>query len=248
MAVNNETGVVFDVAEIGRLAKKHGALFHCDAVQALGKVPVDVHAWSADLVSLTAHKAGGPKGIGALWVRRGVTLAPLIVGGSQEKDRRAGTENVAGVVGFGVAARIAAERQPGYAARFAPLRDRLEREIAKTIPRLTVHAAEAPRIANTTYVSFEGTMGENLLLALDLEGIAVSGGSACASGALHPSHTLEAMGVSAESALGAVRFSFGWTNDEADVDRVLSVLPRLVERERSAKGGEARAGADRRHA
>jgi cysteine desulfurase len=235
MTVNNETGVIYDVAAIGALTRAAGALFHCDAVQALGKIPVDVRAWSADLVSLTAHKCGGPKGIGALYARRGVSLAPLIVGGSQEKDRRAGTENVAGVVGFGVAARLSAEREKSFAARMAPLRDRLEREILARISGSRVHGGGAPRVANTTYLSFDGTMGENLLLSLDLEGIAVSGGSACASGALHPSHTLEAMGVSAETALGAVRFSFGWTNESADVDRVMAILPALVERERKVR-------------
>lgn len=245
MAVNNETGVVFDVAAIGAAARAAGALFHCDAVQALGKIPVDVHAWSADLVSLTAHKCGGPKGIGALWVRRGVHPAPLIVGGSQERDRRAGTENVSGIVGFGVAAELSAARREETAARIAPLRDRLESALLAAVPGAVAHGAGAARVANTTYVSFPGTTGEDLLLALDLDGVAVSGGSACASGALHPSHTLEAMGVPAGVALGAVRFSLGPATTEAEVDRVIELVPRLVERQQRAAlaaqaGGSAR--------
>lgn len=241
MAVNNETGVILPVEEIGAIAHAAGALFHCDGVQALGKIPVDVGRWNADLVVLAAHKCGGPRGVGALYLRRGVSVTPLILGGSQERERRAGTENVAGIAAMGVAAKIAAARQPAYVARIAPLRDRLETTLLARVPDATAHGAACPRVANTSYLSFAGTLGENLLLALDLEGIAVSGGSACASGAMHPSHTLEAMGVPAARALGAVRFSLGPSTSEAEIDRVLSTLPGLVERERAA-GREARAG------
>lgn len=237
MAVNNETGVVFPVAEIGALARSRGALFFCDAVQALGKIPIDVEAWKADLLALAAHKAGGPKGIGALWIRRGVHPAPLVLGGSQERDRRAGTENVAAVAGFGLAARLAEARREENMKNAGALRDRLERELPRVVAGVRVHGAEAPRVANTSYVSFDGAIGENLLLAFDLEGIAVSGGSACASGALHPSRTLEAMGVSADVALGAVRFTFGTGSRDGDVDRVLEVAPRIVERSRNAVAG-----------
>ena len=236
MAVNNETGAILPVEKIGALARAAGARFHCDAVQALGKIPVDVVRWNADLLVLAAHKCGGPKGVGALYVRRGVQVAPLVLGGSQERERRAGTENVAGIVGMGLACSLAAQRQPEYAARLAPLRDRLESQILALVPRSTAHGARAPRVANTSYVSFEGTLGENLLLSLDLEGIAVSGGSACASGAMHPSKTLEAMGVDAGSAMGAVRFSLGASSKDSDVERVLAVLPSLVARERAAAG------------
>ncbi|HVO29127.1 MAG TPA: cysteine desulfurase family protein, partial [bacterium] len=234
MQVNNETGAILPVEEIGRIARAAGALFHCDAVQALGKVPVNVERMRADLVVLAAHKCGGPRGVGALYVRRGVKMTPLVLGGSQERERRAGTENVAGIAAMGLAVKLAAQGQADYVARLQPLRDRLEREIVAKIPRATVHAAHAPRVANTSYVSFEGTLGENLLLALDLEGIAVSGGSACASGAMHPSKTLEAMGVDARTAMGAVRFSLGVPSTASDVDAVLSVLPSLVARERAA--------------
>ncbi len=236
MAVNNETGAILPVEKIGVLARDAGARFHCDAVQALGKIPVDVVRWNADLLVLAAHKCGGPKGVGALYVRRGVQVAPLVLGGSQERERRAGTENVAGIVGMGLACSLAARRQTEYAARLAPLRDRLESQILALVPRATAHGARAPRVANTSYVSFEGTLGENLLLSLDLEGIAVSGGSACASGAMHPSKTLEAMGVDAGSAMGAVRFSLGASSTVSDVERVLAVLPSLVARERAAAG------------
>ena len=240
MAVNNETGVVFPVAEIGRLARECGALFFCDAVQALGKIPIDVEAWKVDLLSLAAHKAGGPKGIGALYIRRGVHPAALVMGGSQERDQRAGTENVAGIAGFGLAAKLAEERRETNMAKAAVLRDRLEAELPRRITGVAFHGKDAPRVANTSYVSFDGAIGENLLLAFDLEGIAVSGGSACASGALHPSHTLEAMGVRADVALGAVRFTFGPGNTDADVDRVLEVAPRIVERSRAAgRAGKA---------
>lgn len=233
MAINNETGVIFPIAAIGEIAHRAGALFHCDGVQALGKLAVDVNAWNIDLLSLTAHKCGGPKGIGALWVRRGVHPAPLVVGGSQERDRRAGTENVPGIAGFGAAARIAAAAQPTYARRIAPLRDRFEKDVVAAIPGSTVHGARTERAANTSYFSFAGVMGENVLLALDLEGIAVSGGSACASGAMHPSKTLQAMGIPAGVALGAVRFSLGFSTTAAEIDRVLAVLPALVERQRA---------------
>lgn len=234
MAVNNETGVIFPVAEIGRLAREAGALFFCDAVQALGKIPINVEAWRVDLLCVAAHKAGGPKGIGALYVRRGVNPAALVLGGSQERDRRAGTENVAAIAGFGLAASLAESRREANMAAAGRLRDRLERELPLRVSGVAVHGAGAPRVANTSYVSFDGAIGENLLLAFDLEGIAVSGGSACASGALHPSRTLEAMGVSADVALGAVRFTFGPGSTEADVDRVLDIAPRIVERSRAA--------------
>ncbi len=241
MAVNNETGVVLPVAEIGRLARARGVLFFCDAVQAPGKIPVDVGGWGADLVAFTAHKLGGPKGIGCLWARRGLELAPLIVGGSQERERRAGTENVPGIVGFGAAMRIACASQAENAGRVRRHRDRLEAELTRRIPGAVVHGARAERVTNTAYLSFPGALGENLLIALDLEGIAVSGGSACASGAMHPSHTLEAMGVPAAMAMGAVRFSLGPATTEAEIDRVLEVVPRLVEEQRAHLGQGPRA-------
>lgn len=234
MAVNNETGVIFPVEEIGRISRERGALFFCDAVQALGKIAIDVEKWSADLLAIAAHKAGGPKGIGALYVRRGVHPAALVLGGSQERDRRAGTENVAGIAGFGIAAKLAEERRVANMGAAKRLRDRLEAELPRRVSGVAIHGAAAPRVDNTSYVSFDGAIGENLLVAFDLEGIAVSGGSACASGALHPSRTLEAMGVPADVALGAVRFTFGPKSTEADVDRVLEVAPRIVERSRSA--------------
>ena len=241
MAVNNETGVIFPVEEIGRISRSKGALFFCDAVQALGKIAIDVEKWNADLLAVAAHKAGGPKGIGALYIRRGVHPAALVLGGSQERDRRAGTENVAGIAGFGMAAKIAEERRVANMSSAKRLRDRLEAELPRRVTGVAIHGASAPRVDNTSYVSFDGAIGENLLLAFDLEGIAVSGGSACASGALHPSRTLEALGVPADVALGAVRFTFGPGSTEADVDRVLEVAPRIVERSRSAASAAPKA-------
>jgi cysteine desulfurase len=232
MLANNETGVVQPVAEAARHARGRGALVHCDAVQAAGKVPVDVRELDADLLSLSAHKIGGPKGVGALYVRRGTVLKALLRGGAQERNRRAGTENVAGIVGFGVAAALARERLPGESARLGPLRDAFEQRLLATAGAR--RNGGEPRVANTTNVSFEGTEAESLLMALDLAGIAVSTGAACAAGATEPSHVLRAMGLPAERVQASLRFSLGRSTTAADLDRVARAVVEAVSAQRAA--------------
>jgi cysteine desulfurase len=239
MLANNETGVVQPVAEVARLAHAQGALLHCDAVQAAGRVPVDVGALDVDLLAISAHKIYGPQGVGALFVRRGTRMKPLLRGGSQERNRRAGTENVAGIAGFGCAARLAA-RDPGTeAARLAALRDRLEARLL-AIPG-ALRNGDAERVPNTTNVSFERAEAESLLLALDLQGLAVSTGAACAAGAMEPSHVLRAMGLPLARVQGSLRFSLGRSNTEADVDRASEMVAEAVARQRQT----ARPGAGR---
>ena len=233
MHANNETGVVQPVAAIAAVAHAAGALFHTDAVQTAGKLPVDVEALHADLLSIAAHKFGGPKGVGALWIRRGTRLAPLLTGGRHERNRRAGTENVPGIVGLGVAAEVAARGLRDYQARVGALRDRLEAGILASVPGTTVNGARDRRVANTVNLSFDRVEAESLLIALDLEGVAVSTGSACSSGTLEPSHVLKAMRLPPARTQSALRFSLGATSTEAEVDRVADLLPGLVEKLRS---------------
>jgi cysteine desulfurase len=230
MHANNEIGTIQPVAALAALAHEHGALMHTDAVQSVGKIGVDVRALGVDLLSLSAHKFNGPKGAGALWIRRGTRLQPLLTGGKQERNRRAGTENVPAVAGLGVAARLAAGKMAGEAARVGALRDRLEAGILGGIPGTAVNGSRAERVPNTTNVSFDRVEAESLLIALDLEGIAVSTGSACSSGTLEPSHVLRAMGLSPHRTQNSLRFSLGLFSTEEDVDRVVNVLPRLVEK------------------
>jgi cysteine desulfurase len=230
MLANNETGVLQPVADLARLAHARPALFHTDAVQAAGKIAIDVRALGVDLLSLAAHKFGGPKGVGALWLRRGLTLAGVITGGRQERNRRAGTENVPAIVGFGVAAGLARRRLGADAGRMATLRDRLEAGVLLSVPRTTVNGAGATRVPNTTNIAFEGVEAESLLIGLDLEGIAVSTGSACSSGTLEPSHVLRAMGLPHGRVQSSIRFSVGASTTSDEIDRVLEVVPRVVER------------------
>ena len=232
MAANNETGVLFPLSRIGELCRKHGVPLHTDAVQAAGKIPLRVRDLPVDLLSCSAHKIGGPKGVGLLWVRRGVQLAPLQVGGHQERGRRGGTENVAGIVGLGEALARAAEALPTQAPRVAALRDRLE-TAAREIPGAHVAGAGAVRVCNTLNVAFEGCDGETLLVALDLAGVAVSTGSACSSGSLEPSPVLLAMGYPPALARGAIRFSLWSGTTSADIDEVCRILPEVVARTRS---------------
>lgn len=232
MAANNETGVVQPVAELAALARRFGAVFHTDAVQAVGKTPVDVRRLGVDLLSLTAHKFCGPKGVGALWIRRGTRLAGTLTGGRQERNRRAGTENVPAIVGLGTAAHLARIQLTANAERMRSQRDRLESAILAGIPGAIVNGAGAERVANTTNVSFEGAEAESLVIALDLEGVAVSTGSACSSGTLEPSHVLRAMGLPPRQVQGALRFSIGPSTTDEEINRVLDVLPRVVERVR----------------
>jgi cysteine desulfurase len=239
MHANNEIGTVQPIAELSALAHARGALFHTDAVQSVAKIPVDARAMGADLLSLSAHKFNGPKGAGALWIRRGTRIVATMTGGKHERTRRAGTENVAGIAGLGAAARLAAAKLDTEGPRLAALRDRLETAVLDRIPGTAINGAREPRVPNTTNISFEQIEAESLLIALDLEGIAVSTGSACSSGTLEPSHVLRAMGLSAHRTQNSIRISLGLGNTDADVDYLLEKLPRVVEKLR----GLTRAGA-----
>jgi cysteine desulfurase len=233
MHANNEIGTVQPVAALAAIAHERGALFHTDAVQSAGKLTVDVRALGVDMLSIAAHKFYGPKGAGALWVRRGVRLLPFITGGRQERSRRAGTENVPALVGLGAAAEIARSKIHAEGPRLAALRDRLEAGILSSIPGTERNGAASPRVPNTTNISVDRIEAESLLIGLDLAGIAVSSGSACSSGTLEPSHVLKAMGYPHARTLGSIRFSLGASNCDADVDRVLEALPPIVKKLRS---------------
>jgi cysteine desulfurase len=233
MHANNEIGTVQPVAELAAVAHEHGALFHTDAVQTVGKIPVDTRALGVDLLSLSAHKFYGPKGVGALWMRHGVRLSPLMTGGRHERNRRAGTENVPGIVGLGAAARLAAESLHEEGVRLERLRDRLERGILAEVRGTVVNGGGVERVPNTTNIGFDGLEAESLLIALDLDGVAVSTGSACSSGTLEPSHVLKAMHLPNGRAHNAIRFSLGAGNTDDEVDRLVGVLPALVEKLRS---------------
>jgi len=228
MLANNEIGTVQPVSEIAAACKARGALLHTDAVQAAGKIPFSVKTLGADLVSISAHKFYGPKGAGALWIRRGVRLTAHTTGGRQERNRRSGTENLPALVGMGVAAALAKADLAASAASVSHLRDRLEAGILSGVPRTVVNGEGAPRVPNTTNISFEGIEAESLLIALDLEGVAVSTGSACSSGSLEPSHVLRAMGLPNNRARNSLRFSLGASTTQAEVDFVVGVLPGLV--------------------
>jgi cysteine desulfurase len=230
MQANNEIGTIQPIAELARAAHARGAIFHTDAVQSAGKIPIDARALEVDLLSVSAHKFYGPKGAGALWIRRGVRLAPTMTGGKQERGRRAGTENLAGIVGMGVAADIARSKLGSEAARLEVLRDRLEDGILREVTGTAVNGVRRSRVANTTNISFDRVEAESLLIALDLEGIAVSTGSACSSGTLEPSHVLKAMGFAPHRTQNSIRFSLGTSTTAADIDRVVAVLPELIEK------------------
>ena len=220
MLANNETGVLQPVAEAAELAHRHGALLHCDAVQALGRLPVDVGALGVDLLSLSGHKIGGPAGAGALYVRSGVDLAPALHGGGQERGRRAGTENLAGIAGFGAAAAVAVGDLTDV-RRVAGLRDALEARIHAARPEALIFGRDAARLANTTCVALAGLPAETQVMVLDLAGVAVSAGAACSSGKLRPSTVLRAMGVTPEVAGSAIRVSLGWRSEAGDIDRFI---------------------------
>ena len=233
MHANNEIGTVQPVAELAQIARSRGVPMHTDAVQSAGKIPIDVKALGVDMLSISAHKFCGPKGVGAIWIRRGLRLLPTMTGGKQERGRRAGTENVAGIIGMGVAAELARAHMTEEAARLSALRDRLEEGILRAVPGTVVNGTPGLRVPNTTNISFERVEAESLLIALDLDGIAVSTGSACSSGTLEPSHVLRAMGFSAHRTQNSIRFSLGASNSEEDVDRAIAVLPGLVEKLRN---------------
>jgi cysteine desulfurase len=236
MLANNEVGTIQPVEAVAALAHERGALVHTDAVQAVGKLPIDVKALGVDLLSLSAHKFNGPKGAGALWIRRGARLTSFMTGGRHERNRRAGTENVPGIVGLGVAARLARTKLADTPERLRALRDRLEEGVLRLVPGTARNGAAEPRVANTTNISFDGVEAESLLIALDLEGIAVSTGSACSSGTLEPSHVLRAMGLPPHRTQNSIRFSLGAGNTETEVDVVLERLPGVVARLRALTG------------
>jgi cysteine desulfurase len=230
MFANNETGVVQPVGEIGKIAAESDIYFHTDAVQAAGKIPIDVNKIGCDLLTISGHKIHGPQGVGALYVRKGTRLEPMLHGGSHERSRRAGTENVPGIVGLGRAAELAiAGFERGDDTKMADVRDKLERELLE-IEASGLNGEGAPRVPNTTNILFDGIEGEALVIALDLKGLAVSTGAACSSGAIEPSHVLTAMGLSRDRAKASIRFSLGKQNTAEDVDFALGVVPETVER------------------
>lgn len=233
MMANNETGVLFDVEAIGRVVKAHGAVFHVDGVQAAGKLPLDLERSPIDLFAISGHKLHAAKGVGALYVRKGTKLRPLIVGGHQERGRRAGTENVASIAGLGVACDLAAANLATEDVQVRRLRDRLEQGLLAAIPDCQANGDPAARLPNTTNISFRYIEGEGILLLLDRVGVAASSGSACTSGSLEPSHVLRAMGLPFTLTHGSIRFSLSRYNTEAEVDYVTAVLPRIVERLRA---------------
>jgi cysteine desulfurase len=233
MQVNNETGVIQPVAEAGKVAREAGVVFHTDAVQAAGKLPVNVEALGVDLLSVSAHKLYGPKGTGALYVRRGTPLEPVLTGGHHEHNLRAGTENSAAIAGFARAFALAAEEREQTVSRIAALRDRLEAQVLSRIAAVRINGHGAPRVCNTSNMSFGLIDGESILLHLDLRGICASTGSACTTGAPEPSHVLTAMDVPADSAQGSVRFSLGRDNTEQEIDTVVDALADITSRLRS---------------
>jgi cysteine desulfurase len=233
MYANNETGAIQPVEEIGRIAREAAVAFHCDAVQAAGKLPLDVNALGVDLLSISAHKFYGPKGVGALFVRKSTALEPLFRGGHAERDRRPGTENIPGIVGIGKATQLAGESLASGVSRIAALRDRFEGELLARVPGSAVNGDSKRRVGNTSNLRFPGAAGEALLIALDLQGIACSAGAACSSGSTEPSHVLKAMGLSDDEARSSLRFSFGRQTTEAEIDYALTVIPAVVERIRA---------------
>ena len=233
MSANNETGTIQPVTELAGICHERGVTFHTDAVQSFGKQPVNVNDWGVDLLSISAHKFYGPKGAGALYIRRGTKIDPLLFGGSHENDRRAGTENVAGIVGLAKAAELAIAKMPEEQCRLFGLCEKLATGIAERVTGAHRNGHAKQRIGNTINFSFEGGEEEGLLLGLDLEGVALSSGSACAAGSLEPSHVLKAMGLPHELARAAVRFSFGKGNTADDVDYILEAIVRVVERLRT---------------
>ena len=230
MFANNEVGTIMPIAEIGKVCRERGVLFHTDAVQAVGHVPIDVKAMNIDMLSMSAHKFHGPKGVGALYMKKGIRLPAYVMGGAQERNRRAGTENVAGVVGLGAAIELATQNLEESAARMTKLRDKLIAGIAERIPEVKLNGHPTLRLPNNVNYSIKYIEGESILLMLDMNGIAASSGSACTSGSLDPSHVL---GLSHEIAHGSVRLTLSDETTEEDIDYVLEVLPKVAERLRA---------------
>jgi cysteine desulfurase len=228
MLANNELGTLTPIADLARVARERGVVFHCDAVQAPGRVPLDVDALGVDLLSLSAHKFYGPKGVGVLYVRSGTPLVALVVGGGQEAGLRAGTENVAGIVGLARALELAVAEMPAEVARLEGMRDRFEAGVDRAIADVCVNGRRAPRLPNVSSLAFRGVEAATFLVRLDLDGVAVSAGSACAAGSVEPSHVIAALGAPRWVELGTIRFSFGKLTSEHDVERLVSMLPEAV--------------------
>jgi cysteine desulfurase len=233
MHANNELGTIQPIEEISHIARETGVCFHCDAVQSAGKIPVDVNRLGVDLLSISAHKFCGPKGVGALYVRTGTSIVPRFRGGHAERDRRPGTENVPGIVGLGKAAELARVKLPEDSARIASLRDRLESELLDRVPDAFVNGDRVRRVPNTSNITFRGAGGEALLIALDLQGIACSTGAACSSGSTEPSHVLLAAGLSHDDARSSLRFSLGRLTASEEIDYAIATVPAVVERLRA---------------
>jgi cysteine desulfurase len=230
MWANNETGTLFPVEEIARQAKARGIVFHTDAVQAVGKIPIDMSCSAIDMLSISGHKLHAPKGIGVLYLRKGTKFAPFLMGGHQEAGRRAGTENTAAIIGMGRAAQLVMESMQDENTRVRALRDKLERELLQRIPNSMVNGDPDNRLPNTTSIAFEYVEGEAILLLMDQHGICASSGSACTSGSLEPSHVLRAMGVPFTAAHGSIRYSLSIYNTEAEIDFIIDKMPPIIER------------------
>ena len=230
MWANNESGVIFPIEKISQIVKERGAVFHTDAVQAVGKIPIDLNKIDVDMLSLSGHKLHGPKGVGALYIRKGTKFSPFLIGGHQESGRRGGTENVASVVGLGKASELAADYMEEENTRVKQLRNKLESELLKQIPNTIINGDRENRLPNTTNVSFEYVEGESILLMMDELGICASSGSACTSGSLEPSHVLRAMGVPFTAAHGSIRFSLSIYNTEEEIDFIIEKLPPIIKR------------------
>jgi cysteine desulfurase len=233
MYANNETGVIFPIEEIGKMLRARGVLFHVDAVQAAGKIPMNLKELPVDMISLSGHKLHAPKGIGVLYVRKGTRFCPYLIGGHQERGRRAGTENVASIVGLGKACEMAKKELARGTAPLAAMRDKLEAALLKSCPDAVVNGDRETRLPNTTSISFEYVEGEAILLRLNEYGICASSGSACTSGSLQPSHVLRAMGIPYTAVHGSVRFSLSSYNTQSEIDRVIEVLPPIIKELRS---------------
>lgn len=233
MWANNETGVVFPIEKVAEMAKDKGILFHTDAVQAVGKIPIRMRSNAVDMLSLSGHKLHSPKGIGVLFARTGLKFKPYVIGGHQERNRRAGTENTPAIIGLGKACELASLHMEEENTRVKHLRDKLEKGILETVPHTKANGSAVPRLPNTSNISFEFVEGESILLSLDAEGICASTGSACSSGSLEPSHVLLAMGLTPTTAQGSIRFSLSIYNTEEEIDFLLHRLPPIIKRLRS---------------
>lgn len=229
MWANNETGVIFPIAEMAKMAKQRGILFHTDAVQAVGKIPIDLKSMDVDFLSISGHKLHAPKGVGVLYIKRGTLFVPFMAGGHQEHGKRGGTENVASIVGFGRACELAWEKMGEENSRVKKLRDRLEESLLSTIPKSMLNGHKTERLPNTANISFEYVEGEAILLHMNQHGICASSGSACTSGSLEPSHVLRAMGVPFTAAHGSIRFSLSVYNTEEEIDLVIAKMPTIIE-------------------